>query len=265
MLDSVTGAPAVARDDIVRGMPNDWLVIGWFTPDYKALANDFAGNLSEYGAPLHLWLRPKLVDGWNTSQKPDVVLTAMDAYPGKTLVLMDVDCIVQGDIAPVTNGISGDVGITVFARNVPGRMDRRLRVGADRCWRHHIAVECSSRVVVFKPTAGARAFALAWRHVIATSHVNHDEHSMVWAYLLRPDVSFTFIDIRYSGRDVGQVPDAVICHDSEHNKINAARCSGLQEMLKGLERRYLRTGRTKALNRQLQQDAPVAFQEPGDA
>lgn len=203
------------------------------------------------------WLEP--------SQKPDVVLTAMDAYPGKTLVLMDVDCMVQGDIAPVTSGISGDVGITVFARNVPGRMDRRLRVGAHRCWRHHIAVECSSRVVVFKPTAGARAFALEWRHVIATSHVNDDEHSMVWAYVRRPDVSFTFIDIRYSGREAGQVPDAVICHDSEHNKIKAAHRSGLQEVLKGFERRYLRIGRTKALNKQLQPDAPVTLQAPGDA
>ena len=46
-----------------------------------------------------------------------MVLEAMDAYPGKTVILMDVDCLVRGDIEPVTQ-IGGDVGIVVIARNV---------------------------------------------------------------------------------------------------------------------------------------------------
>lgn len=70
MLDAVRGVPAVARGDIIRGVPNDWLVIGWFTPDYEPLANNLAFNLSEYGAPFHLWLRPKLVDGWSQVRSP---------------------------------------------------------------------------------------------------------------------------------------------------------------------------------------------------
>ncbi len=93
----------------------------------------------------------------------------MDAYPGKTIVLMDLDCVALGDIAPAAQ-IRGDVGIVVFARNVRRR----------RRWAQWLSVECSSRVVVFRPTDGARAFAQTWAETIEKSAVNHDEHSMAW-------------------------------------------------------------------------------------
>jgi hypothetical protein len=137
--------------DITGGTVGDWLVIGWFTPDYRPLAETFAANLFRRCAPFHLWAKPELAPGWNTSRKPSVVLEAMDAYPGKTLVLMDVDCIVQGDMSPAAN-IAGDVGITILARN----MRRKGR------WQYWIAAEASSRVVVFRNTEGARAFARRW-------------------------------------------------------------------------------------------------------
>src|SRR5262245_6180750 len=156
----------------------------------------------------------------------------MGMYPDTTLVLMDLDCIVHGDIAPVVD-VGGDVGVTVIARNIPGRVDRRWRVGEDRRWRHQIAVECSSRVVVFKPTPGACAFALKWREQVVNSIVNHDEHSMVWAFLHSAGVSFDYIDARYSGREVAQLPGAVIEHASEHQKLKAQQRGSLHEILKG--------------------------------
>jgi hypothetical protein len=249
-----------ATTDIIGGQPDTYLVIGWFTPDYRPLAERFAANLAEHGAPFHLFARPKVASAWNTAQKPDVVLHAMAMYPETTLVLMDLDCIVHGDIAPAV-GVEGDVGITVIARNMPGRIDRRWRVGPDRRWRHQIAVECSSRVVVFKPTSGACAFALNWRQQAVNSGVNHDEHSMVWSYLQSAGVSFSYIDARYSGREVGQLSGAVIEHESEHNKLKALTRGGIPEMLKAFERRLLRTGRTRARKQQLQ-DAPVVLQAP---
>jgi hypothetical protein len=190
-------------EDITGGTAGDWLVIGWFTPDYRPLAEAFAADLAEYGAPYHLCAKPKLALDWNTSRKPSVVLASMDAYPGKTLVPMDVDCIVRGDIAPVTR-VAGDVGITVIAQNVKGHTGRPLRRGRDARWRHWIGLECSSRVAVFRPTAGARAFAEAWKRQVDSSAVNHDEHSMVWAFLecQSADVDFPYIDRKFSGREV---------------------------------------------------------------
>jgi hypothetical protein len=59
------------------------------------LAEAFAANLAEHGAPLHLFSKPAL-GGWDTSPKPAAVLEAMDRYPGKTIILAGVDCIICG-------------------------------------------------------------------------------------------------------------------------------------------------------------------------
>jgi hypothetical protein len=244
----------VAPSDIKGGTPSDWLVVGWFTADYRPLAETFAANLAEHGIPFHLYAKAKLDAGWNTLRKPTVVLEAMDAYPGKTLVLMDVDCIVKGDIAPVVD-VAGDVGITVIAQNVPGRRDRRWRRGKDAEWRHWIAAECSSRVVVFRPTEGARAFAKAWEWHIENSHVNHDEHSMVWAFLRSAGrTSFSYIDRRYSGREITDILDGIIVHDSAHNKQRTKVRGRIKSALRHLEHRLIRSGRTRAAKQQLQSE-----------
>jgi hypothetical protein len=231
MRDDLSGSA-----DVVGGQVGDWLVTGWFTEDdtYRPLAEAFAANLRQHGAPFHLFAKPPLA-GWSTRRKPSVVLEAMDRYPGKTIVLMDVDCVVRGDIAPVT-GIRGDVGIVVIARNV--RQKRRLA--------HWLNVECSSRVVVFRPTEGARAFARTWADTIERSEFPHDEHSMAWAYLSSPGVHFDYLDQTYSAREVGTVADAVIVHDSAHDEERRAARGPIRQALRALERRFLRTGRTRA-------------------
>jgi hypothetical protein len=223
--------------DICGGQIGDHLIVGWFTEDatYRPLAEKFAANLAQHGVPFHLFAKPSGA-GWSTRRKPTVVMEAMDLYPGKTVVLMDVDCVVSGDISPVTE-VAGDVGIIVVARNM-----RRGRRPA-----HWIATECSSRVVVFRPTEGASAFARKWQETIEQSSVDHDEHAMVWAMLASlPTTRFAYIDQRFSGREIGQTPDAVIEHDSAHDEERRARRSGFQNALRAFERRFLRTGKTRA-------------------
>jgi hypothetical protein len=221
-------------DDIKGGTPDSWLVTGWFTPDYRPLAEKFAANLAEHGVPFHLWALPS-AGVWNTQRKPAVVRDTMLAYPGRTVVLMDVDCIVRANIERVTQ-ISGDVGIIVIARN--------MRKG--KKFQQWLAMECSSRVVVFRPTEKARAFAGTWADTIAISEVNHDEHSMAWAYLASPSVDFEYIPQEYSAREVGLLPDAVIVHDSAHAERRRAERGALQMALRSFERRFLRTGQTRS-------------------
>ena len=67
-----------------------WLVFGWFTPDYRPLADKLAASLDEVGAPYHLFAEEKSHGRWDVRRKPSIVLDAMAAYPDKTLVLMDV-------------------------------------------------------------------------------------------------------------------------------------------------------------------------------
>ena len=128
------------------------------------------------------------------------------------------------------------MGIVVIARNV--RRKRR--------WAHWLSVECSSRVVVFRPTEGARAFARTWADTIERSTVDHDEHSMAWAYLSSPSVHFDYIDQRFSAREIGRIADAVIEHDSAHDEQRRAERGPIKRVLRAFERRFLRTGRTRS-------------------
>ncbi len=209
-----------------------WLVIGWFTPDYRPLAAKLAASLDAHGAPYHLFAKDKVHGGWDVRRKPSIVLDAMAAYPDKTLILMDVDCIVSGDLTPATQ-ISSDLAVSVKARQSP--------------WQRGVILTLGSRVVVFRPTTAARSFAAEWMRLSEQAKVGTStEVGMAWAYVLRPDVSYTHLDQRYAGREVGTGYDldkVVVWHDSEHGK---GRGLSIRNALKSIERRWFRAGRTKA-------------------
>lgn len=214
--------------DITNVGTGEWLAIGWFTPDYRTLAEKLSLNLAEHAVPYHLFARNKIGNGWDTRQKPTVVLEAMDIYPGKALILMDADCIVGGDVGPATHLGACDVGISTKPRW--GRKNR-------------IILTASSRVIVFKPTPGARAFAQEWASLCNKAGPGRDEPSLAWAYISRPEISYAHLNPRYAGLEVGVnagMDDVVIWHQSAHNE---GRWEG---PLKWLERKYFRTGRTKA-------------------
>lgn len=212
---------ALPESDI-RGIApvGDWLVVGWFTPDYRPLAEKFAANLEAYQAPFHLFFKSKSEKGWNTWRKPSVVLEAMAAYPDRTLVLMDVDCILNGDIAPLTE-IGGDVGIRVNAR--------RARL----LWPMHkrVVLKATSQVAVFHPTEGAKRFASEWERQCAQTHYSGDEAAMLQAFLTVPGVAFT---------QIGK--PTMVGHESAHA---GRKPRTVKERLKAIERRF-RTGRTQA-------------------
>jgi hypothetical protein len=222
--------------DIKSGTSEGWLAIGWFTPDYRPLAEKCAANLAEHGIPFHLFARTKLAKGWNTRQKASVVLDAMESYPNPSLILMDVDCTVRGDIAPALN-IAGDVGLVLKAQQT-----RRGWI-----WLKRVSVLATSRVVVFRPTDGARRFAEEWREQCKTAHYPGDETAMTWAFLRRPDVAYSHLDDRYRAWEMGarSMPiDALIVHQSAHEKAWASPIAAAKGFAKAIERRYFRGGRT---------------------
>lgn len=214
--------------DIKGGVIGDWLVCGWFTPDYRPLAEKFAASLATHGAPYHLWAKPKSERGWNTWRKPSVVLETMDLYPDKTVILMDVDCSIGGDISALGK-TNGDVGLTIISRS------------ARLMWPPHkrVVVKAISRVVVFQPTDAARRFAEDWGQRCETTHYAGDEAALRAAYLSCPNVAVSHIDRRYSA--IG-FPGEVVAHVSEHEK----RRSGLtlRDALRMIERPF-RSGRTR--------------------
>jgi hypothetical protein len=57
--------------------------------------------------------------------------------------------------------------------------------------------------------------------------------------------SFSLINQRYSAREVGQIANAVIEHDSAHDEQRRAQRGRFKTMLRKLEARFIRTGRTR--------------------
>jgi hypothetical protein len=236
-------------DIVSAGPPRDYVVVGWFTEDatYRPIAERFAASLRDRGEPFHLFAKSKPAGKtWMELilMKPAVVLEAMAVYPGKTIVLMDVDCIVSGDIAPAM-AFDGDVAIAAFSGTLPRRpTDWRIWLGL------------SSRVVVFKPTAVARAFA-GRREETAGRIGGHEERCMAMAFLSSPDVRFAYLDVRYSGREVGETADAVIAHDSTHGKEIRRSRGPVKRLLRAIERPF-RSGRTR-MRKQLEGPGIVAL------
>lgn len=212
----------VRADLLSETVSTDWLVVGWFTPDYRPLAETIAADLIEHGAPFHLFAKPNLAKGWSTLAKPTVVLDAMDAYPGKSLVLMDVDCRVKGDIAPLTV-IQGDVGLSLKAR---------------RAWviwppQRQMVVRAGSQVIVFRSTVGARSFAQEWQRLCSGGEYSNDETAMTQAHLLqRSGTTYSYLD---------RALQRVIQHDSAHDKQRRSRT--IRGWLRALDHSYFRPRR----------------------
>jgi len=220
--------PELSGLDIISPeITRDWLVIGWFTPDYRRLAERFAGNLKRFSIPHHLFAKP-IGSGWDTSPKPSVVLEAMAVYPGKTIVLMDVDCVVKEDIGPALN----------FDRDVAFSLSLRRR-------RHYrTTIYSSSRVMIFKPTEGAQRFAAAWQKYCRGPERN-DEINLTHCYIHNGDIAHAQLDQRYAAWEVGSTsapPGTVIWHQSAHAKATAR---SLRSIIRLVEKPF-RRGRSRA-------------------
>ena len=210
--------------DLTNRTNDNWLVVGWFTPDYERLAAKFADTLDKYNVPYHLYARDKIHKVWNTKQKPRVLLGAMVQYPNKTIVLMDVDCIITDNIANIVN-FHGDVGIAAF-----------VRTPTKNNWVH---VHCSSRVVVIRPTLSAHRLVQNWLLFTHKDDRKGDEIGLAQAFIQTKGVDYHYLSREYSGRNITHTKDAIVTHDSAHAKQQPLN------VLKWLEKKLLRTGKSR--------------------
>lgn len=205
-----------------------YIVTGFFTPDakYARLAETFAANLDRLSIPHQLYA-VSFDGGWDRQlmAKPDVVLRCMAAHPGKTVVLMDIDCIVRGDIAPAL-GAEGDVLL---------HMRTKLNGRRATTWP-------SSRVVAFKSTPGARVLAAKWLAVCKRAAEDaspgdtlDDERLLMAAISSTPGVLLSILPDAYAAHEIDEIgSDAVIVHQSAHDEVRKAW--RLQRALKEIRR-----------------------------
>lgn len=196
---------APSQDIVSIDDGKDWLIVGFFTPNYRPLAETFAANLQQFSLPHHLFAVERSGTwSYETMRKPAIVLDAMKAHPGKTLILMDVDCTVKGGLDGLI-AFRPAIDVACF-----------MYVKTKKIGRHRQRVSLSSRVVLVRPSDGARQLMENWQQACHERPWMHgDEPNMMLALARSTGTTFSPIELKYSGREVDAAPaDAVIVHDS---------------------------------------------------
>ncbi len=199
---SLAGEPTALNDIVSASRQASWLVIGWFTPDYRHWAERLAKSLDRHGAPYHLLAKDGSPDGWlaNTRRKPLIAAEALQLYPDKTLVLTDVDAEAQGDISGM---VETGADVSAFLKSKltsKGRAELQL----------------SSRVIVLRPTARAHQLIAEWGEECARVPDKVADEAALGMVLARAEgLAFAPLPERYAARERDAAPgDAVLVHDS---------------------------------------------------
>lgn len=194
-----------------------YVVTGFYTPNYAEIADAFRRNLSALSIPHKLYAAEMLGESWavQTFRKPHFALRALDEHPDKTVIIMDVDCIVRGDLAPLLD-LECDVALYPAVRKKTKQPTT------------------STRVVVIHQTPGARRLITAWQtkcdeaistllsRGIRTWHRDvgigaTDESLMRQAIDDNPDVIVAHLRGAHSGNSGRS--DALVGHQSAHDRV----------------------------------------------
>jgi hypothetical protein len=189
------------------------IVTGFFTPDYFPLADAFSENLKRFGIPHILYNVPQKAWEQAILLKPQIVDLAMQDFPDRTIILMDIDCIIMAPIDPVL-AFNGDVSLFMGVRFLRRFTQKRTSM----------RVLPSSRIIAWRPTPMAKVLLANWGRLCEEANSNEpdndDEQILMMAIGITAGVSVTIIDGRYSARDPHYArKDAVIIHDSAHNAV----------------------------------------------
>jgi hypothetical protein len=199
--------------DIIGSAPSrGWVVCGWFTPDYRPMAEALAQQLAVHGAPHHI-LAAEKTGSWARQilRKPNMVQRAMREHPNDVIVFMDVDCEVRGPLDDVSK-TAADLTCSLFVKRRRGRQRNDL----------------SSRVIVVRPTPGAHQLVNHWiqqcQEANSIAPEYGDECALMVALSRCTTASWSAIDPRFAGRELPQAPaGAVIVHDSAHESSSTMR------------------------------------------
>lgn len=187
----------------------DLIVTGFFTPDYWPLAQSFSENLADHRVSHHLYALAGIAGGWEvqTRQKPSALTAAMRDYPTQTLVLMDVDCQVRGDISDL---LFMEPDVTLMLKRKATKLGEALLPG--------------SRVIAVKPTKGGAAFVRSWREACQSGLKGSDETALL-RIIEQSSGSFSIgaLPQRFAGTELRDAkPTAIIVHKSVHDNTRLA-------------------------------------------
>lgn len=198
----------------ISSKTHDYIVCSFYTPNYADVVGRLSHSLDRHAVLHRLYAVDRIGEAWQlqTLRKPEIVLRAMGDYPGKTVILMDADCTVNGPLDPLLS--DADIGLYI------------LQKAARR-------VVTSSRVAAFRPTPSARNVLDLWhqkcraaidsvqhvrvkrRHLLSRKLTETDEGLLMEALFSTPGVTIKLFPGEFIGRNDGmsnRIP--LISHES---------------------------------------------------
>jgi hypothetical protein len=187
-------------------MAKDYVVCGWYTPDYTRWWEKLKPTLEAVGAPHHFVEVEKEDIDWErqTLRKPSMVHQALKFH--------DVDCTVRGDLAPLA-AIGGDFGVCSTVRLAKQR------------W-HVITNQLTVRsgTMVLKPTPRCRALVEQWILLCKTTPPYvHDQQVLALAMYQVPGLVLTNLGVPWCALPRDNCPDPVILHDQASKGSHATK------------------------------------------
>jgi hypothetical protein len=178
---------------------SDYIVCGWHTPSYAEYARGLVESLDALGEPHDIVAVRDLEGGWErqTMRKPHQIRAAMERHTRKTVVFMDVDCIVQQSLAPLAD-IRGDIAVHLMA----GKRSR----GYGRLFGR-------STTMVFRPTVKARELVFNWEMRCSRAPAGQvDQHTLTEAIATTPGLVLEHLDARWCAMDKDEVVNPAVIH-----------------------------------------------------
>jgi hypothetical protein len=180
------------------------IVCGFYTEDYRRWLLPLVDSLDRLNQAHDFVLADKAGAMWetNTMAKAAHILAAMDRHPDEVIVWLDVDCIVHGDLSPLSC-IRGDVAFRMHSKFRSHHKGARFRA--------------QSGTMAFCPTLEARQFVKHWKEASERAPYGEiDQSSQIVAMAQSIGTTFVPLPLIYcvNPDERGKVAGAVVQHDS---------------------------------------------------
>lgn len=205
----------------------NYIVCGWYTPDYADYARGLIDSLDVLCEPHDIVAVDPGEGGWEaqTMRKPRQIMQAMRRHPDKTIIFLDVDCRVVESVSPLSK-VSGDIAVHLMA----GARSR----GYGRLFGR-------TTTLVLNPTGATRAFVATWCALSEDAPRGQvDQHTFTEAIVRTPGLSVVNLTAEWCAMEKDEIEHPAIVHAGAARK--ARKVSGLLRWVYGVQhaigRRY---------------------------
>jgi len=182
-----------------------YIVCGWYTPDYRPWWDKLRPTIEAVGAEHDFVEVEPRTGSWETMtlRKALEVRKAISRNPGRTIIILDVDCVVNAPLNELAS-IPGDVGLCISGRaDSKGRQKIRIRAGT----------------IVVHPIPPALAFVNTWVQASLDAPPRSTDQTSLAMAMYQPNLTISVIGREWCAIPSDNLADPKILHTSASNAL----------------------------------------------